>query len=135
MSVAKLLSLALGVAVCIAAWAPLQYSVVPASTVPAVFVVNRLTGEVAFCSAASCKQLGAPPVALPVPAISSYLIGPTTTPGTISFDLEGARKSGHSLSEIVDHLAVRAGFDIESARRDGVTNAAVLNFLLHGRTN
>lgn len=45
------------------------------------------------------------------------------------FDVEGARKSGYSDSEIADHLAQQAGFDVGGARKSGYSDADIIGHL------
>lgn len=48
------------------------------------------------------------------------------------FDIEGARKSGYSDAEIVDHLAPQSKFDAGAARKSGYSDAEILQHLSPG---
>lgn len=47
----------------------------------------------------------------------------------MAFDMEGARREGYSDAEILEHLAKQRGFDAAGARREGYSDAEILGHL------
>ena len=47
----------------------------------------------------------------------------------MAFDIEGARKEGYSDAEIVDYLASQRKFDVAGARKEGYTDAEIIAHL------